>query len=96
VLAAANANIVDVSQTTLREFFAMIMMVDLEKATSQRVCTVDAVGRWHLRQPLRRNHVAPDHDHELAPPPRQVRITHDARACEPEGIRALQRRPLRI
>jgi ACT domain-containing protein len=32
VLAEANANIVDISQTTLREFFTMIMMVDLEKA----------------------------------------------------------------
>lgn len=33
VLAEAGANIIDISQTTLREFFAMIMMVDLEKAT---------------------------------------------------------------
>jgi ACT domain-containing protein len=33
VLAEANANIVDISQTTLREFFTMIMMVDLTKAT---------------------------------------------------------------
>jgi ACT domain-containing protein len=33
VLAAANANIVDISQTTLREFFTMIMMVDLTRAT---------------------------------------------------------------
>ena len=33
VLAGANANIVDISQTTLREFFTMIMMVDLTKAT---------------------------------------------------------------
>jgi ACT domain-containing protein len=33
VLAAANANIVDISQTTLREFFTMIMMADLEQAT---------------------------------------------------------------
>lgn len=33
VLAAANANIVDISQTTLREFFTMIMMVDLTSAT---------------------------------------------------------------
>lgn len=32
LLADANANIVDISQTTLREFFTMIMMVDLEKA----------------------------------------------------------------
>jgi ACT domain-containing protein len=33
VLAQANANIVDISQTTLREFFTMIMMVDMEKAS---------------------------------------------------------------
>ena len=33
VLAEAGANINDISQTTMREFFAMIMMVDLEKAT---------------------------------------------------------------
>ncbi|HEY8509629.1 MAG TPA: ACT domain-containing protein, partial [Steroidobacteraceae bacterium] len=33
VLAEANANIIDISQTTMREFFAMIMMVELEKAT---------------------------------------------------------------
>ena len=33
VLAEAHANIVDISQTTLQEFFAMIMMADLEKAT---------------------------------------------------------------
>jgi ACT domain-containing protein len=33
LLAEANANIVDISQTTLREFFTMIMMVDLEAAT---------------------------------------------------------------
>ncbi len=33
LLAEANANIVDISQTTLREFFTMIMMVDLDKAT---------------------------------------------------------------
>ena len=33
VLAAANANIVDISQTTLREFFTMIMMADLTNAT---------------------------------------------------------------
>lgn len=32
LLAEANANIVDISQTTLREFFTMIMMVDLEKS----------------------------------------------------------------
>lgn len=32
VLAEANANIVDISQTTLREFFTMIMMVDLTAA----------------------------------------------------------------
>ena len=29
---SASANIVDISQTTLREFFTMIMMADLEKA----------------------------------------------------------------
>ena len=33
LLAEANANIVDISQTTLREFFTMIMLVDLDKAT---------------------------------------------------------------
>jgi ACT domain-containing protein len=33
LLAQANANIVDISQTTLREFFTMIMLVDMEKAT---------------------------------------------------------------
>lgn len=33
VLAEGGANIIDISQTTLREFFAMIMMVDLGKAT---------------------------------------------------------------
>jgi ACT domain-containing protein len=33
VLAAANANIVDISQTTLQEFFAMIMMADIAKAS---------------------------------------------------------------
>ncbi|MBI2312821.1 MAG: ACT domain-containing protein [Betaproteobacteria bacterium] len=33
VLAEAQANILDISQTTLQEFFAMIMMVDLSKAT---------------------------------------------------------------
>ncbi|PZN32844.1 MAG: ACT domain-containing protein [Proteobacteria bacterium] len=33
VLAEANANIVDISQTTLREFFTMIMMADLEHAS---------------------------------------------------------------
>lgn len=32
LLAEANANIVDISQTTLREFFTMIMMVDVEQA----------------------------------------------------------------
>jgi ACT domain-containing protein len=32
LLAEANANIVDISQTTLREFFTMIMLVDMEKA----------------------------------------------------------------
>lgn len=33
LLAQANANIVDISQTTLKEFFTMIMMADMEKAT---------------------------------------------------------------
>jgi ACT domain-containing protein len=33
VLAEAHANIIDISQTTLREFFAMIMMADIEAAT---------------------------------------------------------------
>jgi ACT domain-containing protein len=32
ILAEANANILDISQTTLQEFFAMIMMVDLSQA----------------------------------------------------------------
>ena len=33
VLAEAQANIVDISQTTLQEFFAMIMMADLAQAS---------------------------------------------------------------
>jgi ACT domain-containing protein len=33
VLADARVNIVDISQTTLREFFTMILMGDMEKAT---------------------------------------------------------------
>jgi ACT domain-containing protein len=33
LLAAADANIVDISQTTTREFFTMIMMADLEHAS---------------------------------------------------------------
>ncbi len=32
VLAEAHANIVDISQTTLREFFTMILLADLERA----------------------------------------------------------------
>ncbi len=32
LLAEANANIVDISQTTTREFFTMIMMADLSEA----------------------------------------------------------------
>jgi ACT domain-containing protein len=32
VLADARANIIDISQTTVREFFAMIMLADLENA----------------------------------------------------------------
>jgi ACT domain-containing protein len=33
LLAEAQANIVDISQTTLREFFTMIMMADVSKAS---------------------------------------------------------------
>lgn len=33
VLAEAHANIIDISQTTMQEFFAMIMMADVEHAT---------------------------------------------------------------
>jgi len=33
VLAQANANIVDISQTTLQEFFTMIMMADIGQAS---------------------------------------------------------------
>jgi len=33
VLAEANANIVDISQTTMREFFTMILLADLSHAT---------------------------------------------------------------
>ena len=33
VLADARVNIVDISQTTLREFFTMILMGDMEQAT---------------------------------------------------------------
>ena len=33
LLAEADANIIDISQTTMREFFTMIMLVDLEKST---------------------------------------------------------------
>lgn len=33
VLASANVNILDISQTILQEFFTMIMIVDLEKGT---------------------------------------------------------------
>jgi ACT domain-containing protein len=33
LLAEANVNIIDISQTTVREFFAMIMLADMEKAT---------------------------------------------------------------
>ena len=33
LLAEANANIVDISQTTLQEFFTMIMLVDVGAAT---------------------------------------------------------------
>ena len=33
VLADCKANIVDISQTTLREFFTMILMADMEEAS---------------------------------------------------------------
>jgi ACT domain-containing protein len=33
LLADAHVNIIDISQTTLREFFTMIMLADLEHAT---------------------------------------------------------------
>ena len=33
LLAEANANIVDISQTTLHEFFTMIMIADIDDAT---------------------------------------------------------------
>jgi len=33
-LANAGINILDISQTTLQEYFAMIMLVDMSKATS--------------------------------------------------------------
>lgn len=33
VLAECKANIVDISQTTLREFFTMILMADMEEAS---------------------------------------------------------------
>ncbi|HEY8520545.1 MAG TPA: ACT domain-containing protein [Gammaproteobacteria bacterium] len=33
VLAEANVNIVDISQTTLREFFTMILMADMANAS---------------------------------------------------------------
>src|SRR6201982_2120668 len=33
VLAAANVNILDISQSVIRDFFTMIMMVDLRPAT---------------------------------------------------------------
>jgi ACT domain-containing protein len=33
VLADSRVNIVDISQTTLREFFTMILMADMEKAS---------------------------------------------------------------
>jgi ACT domain-containing protein len=32
LLADAGVNIIDISQTTMREFFTMIMLVDVEKA----------------------------------------------------------------
>lgn len=33
ILAEADANIVDISQTTLQEFFTMVMIADLRKCT---------------------------------------------------------------
>ena len=33
ILAGAGANIVDISQTIMQEFFVMIMMADIEKAS---------------------------------------------------------------
>jgi ACT domain-containing protein len=33
LLAEAGVNIIDISQTTMREFFTMIMLVDCEKAS---------------------------------------------------------------
>jgi len=33
ILSEVNANIVDISQTTMAEFFAMIMMADISKLT---------------------------------------------------------------
>jgi ACT domain-containing protein len=33
ILAEAHANIIDISQTTLEEFFAMILLADLAQAT---------------------------------------------------------------
>jgi ACT domain-containing protein len=33
LLAEAHVNIIDISQTTLQDFFAMIMMADMERAT---------------------------------------------------------------
>ena len=35
LLAEANANIIDISQTTLQEFFTMIMMADIDTASLQ-------------------------------------------------------------
>jgi ACT domain-containing protein len=34
LLASANVNIIDISQTTMQEFFAMIMLADVEHSTA--------------------------------------------------------------
>jgi ACT domain-containing protein len=44
--AAANVNVIEVTQSVLREFFAMVMLVDLEKMS----CELS-----ELREDLRRN-----------------------------------------
>lgn len=40
-LKSLNINIVDISQTVMQDFFTMIMMVDIEKATKE----IDAVQK---------------------------------------------------
>ncbi|MDR1574140.1 MAG: ACT domain-containing protein [Clostridiales Family XIII bacterium] len=44
--AAANANVIEVTQSVLREFFAMVMLIDMEKMN----CELS-----ELREDLRRN-----------------------------------------